>query len=570
MDTITQPQHRELTSAGRQIIGTASAPGLAPEATIAYRSAPGGPQRRWRDLSVRTRLHAVLLSISAGVLLMSGVAFVQLSGLLDAVGALEQDVIDPLEQLPWLVASANEQHRALSVAALDPDASLAELERTVTSTGEDVAERLASLQAVNLDTAGRDALDAVFDAWSAYDAGVVATLTALADGSSAQATEELRRADEVGYRELTAALATLNDQLIDRSDRESGAAIVRVTAIRVLLVGASVLLSLAAVVAALRLSRAITRPLREAVQVLEQVRDGDLTARVEVASSDEFGQLGTALNETTAQLGSTLEVIADNANTLAAAAEELTVIGTQLHGTATTTTDQATSVASATEQVSQSMATIASASEEMGAAVDEIARSASEATGVAERGVGVTATAGETMSKLQVSSTEIGEIVTLINEIAGQTHLLALNASIEAARAGQAGRAFAVVADEVGQLARRTAKATDDITTRIEVIQTDADASVEALRAVTETIGEISQLQTVIATSVEEQASTTSEIARNVTEVAEATGSISETIQEVSEGSSQTRQAAGTTAESAESLAELAEQLRTALVRFRY
>ncbi|WP_308442113.1 methyl-accepting chemotaxis protein, partial [Planosporangium flavigriseum] len=129
-------------------------------------------------------------------------------------------------------------------------------------------------------------------------------------------------------------------------------------------------------------------------------------------------------------------------------------------------------------------------------------------------------TATATVGRLGESSVEIGNVVKMITSIAEQTNLLALNATIEAARAGEAGKGFAVVATEVKDLAQETAKATEDISRRVQSIQTDSTAAVEAIAHIAEVIGQINSFQETIASAVEEQSATTSEMSRNVAEAA--------------------------------------------------
>jgi methyl-accepting chemotaxis protein len=121
-----------------------------------------------------------------------------------------------------------------------------------------------------------------------------------------------------------------------------------------------------------------------------------------------------------------------------------------------------------------------------------------------------------TVGKLGESSAEIGEVIKSITSIAEQTNLLALNATIEAARAGEAGKGFAVVANEVKDLAQETAKATEDISRRVEQIQVDTEAAVAAISEISGIIARINDTQSTIASAVEEQTATTNEMSRNV------------------------------------------------------
>lgn len=315
-------------------------------------------------------------------------------------------------------------------------------------------------------------------------------------------------------------------------------------------------------------ARELSRPITEIQRVLGRARDGDLSTRAAVDRGDEIGVMARDVNETFDRLGLLMRDVAVNAETLAAAADEMSAVGQQLEANASETADRAVIATDAAKAVSDNVGSIAGASHQMSAAVEEIARNANDATSVANRGVVVTDETVAAMEKLGESSAEIDAVVSLISEIAGQTHLLALNANIEAARAGDAGRAFAVVANEIGTLARRTATESETISDRIRGIRADTETSVGAMSAVSETMREISELQTSIASAVEEQAATTAEIGRSVSDAAEATGEIAHAVESVSEGTGETRQAAGDTASAARELHDLAGRLRDSIAYY--
>jgi methyl-accepting chemotaxis protein len=198
----------------------------------------------------------------------------------------------------------------------------------------------------------------------------------------------------------------------------------------------------------------------------------------------------------------------------------------------------------------------------MTASISEIAKSASQAADVAAE------EANHTVAKLGASSAEVGDVVKVITAIAEQTNLLALNATIEAARSGEAGRGFAVVADEVKELARQTSTATGEIGRRIGAIQADTRAAVEAVGGIGQVIGRINDLQTTIASAVEEQTVTTNEISRTISEVPSDSKSIAVSITSVT-GAAQTTDDAATTQQTAEELAHTTAELREIVARFR-
>ncbi len=173
------------------------------------------------------------------------------------------------------------------------------------------------------------------------------------------------------------------------------------------------------------------------------------------------------------------------------------------------------------------------------------------------------------MSKLGDSSTEIGQVVKVITSIAQQTNLLALNATIEAARAGEAGKGFAVVANEVKELAKQTAKATEDISRKIEAIQGDTKNAVGAIGHISEVIKQVNDISNTIASAVEQQNATTNEMARNVGEAAKGSGEITRNIAGVAEAAESTTHGAADSLKAAQSLAKMATDLRELVQKFK-
>ena len=260
--------------------------------------------------------------------------------------------------------------------------------------------------------------------------------------------------------------------------------------------------------------------------------------------------------------------VAQNATALSAASEELSAVSKQMTGNADETSAQANVVSAAVTQVNKNIQTVATATEEMSSSIREIAKNASEAARVATTAVKVAETTNAVVGKLGESSADIGKVIKVITSIAQQTNLLALNATIEAARAGEAGKGFAVVANEVKELAKETAKATEDISQKIETIQGNTRSAVTAIAQIGSIITQINEIQSTIATAVEEQTATTNEIARNVSEAARGSGEIAQNITGVATAAQSTSGGASDTARAALELSRMAAELQKLVSAF--
>jgi truncated hemoglobin YjbI len=262
-----------------------------------------------------------------------------------------------------------------------------------------------------------------------------------------------------------------------------------------------------------------------------------------------------------------LDLVSQNARKLTSSAEELSTVSQQMSSNSEETAAQANVVSAAAEEVSKSVDTVATSAGEMSAVVAEIAKNANEAARVATQAVHVAENTNQTVGKLGESSVEIGKVIKVITSIAQQTNLLALNATIEAARAGEAGKGFAVVANEVKELAKQTAAATEEISQKIEAIQTDTKGAVSAIKEISAIITQINDIQNTIASAVEEQTATTNEIARNASEAAKGSTEISRNITTVSEAARNTTEGAASTLNAAQELARLASELMQVVVQ---
>lgn len=259
--------------------------------------------------------------------------------------------------------------------------------------------------------------------------------------------------------------------------------------------------------------------------------------------------------------------IEETAASLSSASAELTATASEMANTANKTNRESQSASAAAEEVASGVQTVATNMEEMVASIKEIARSTNESSHMAKTTLSKAQDSNATIVKLGVSSQEIGDVIKVISSIAQQTNLLALNATIEAARAGEAGKGFAVVANEVKELAKQTAKATNDITNKIGAIQNDTQSAVEAIGGISQAVEKLNGIAGVIAAAVEEQTATTNEISRVVVQAKKGVESIAGTVKVVSMAASESTTSSNQTLAASRELSQLAEKLSTLVKR---
>jgi methyl-accepting chemotaxis protein len=320
--------------------------------------------------------------------------------------------------------------------------------------------------------------------------------------------------------------------------------------------------------------REAARELQDGVdELLAAVRaaaGGDLTTTVDVQGSASLEVMSGGLAEFLTRLRRSLAEISEVAYALGSAGAELETVSGRMIEDASSTSDQVELLTLSASDVAANVEGVAGAAEQLKASIAEIAISATTAARVAGEAVAVASDANVSVLALDESSSEIGKVIKTITDIADQTNLLALNATIEAARAGDAGKGFAVVATEVKDLAKETARATDEISRRIEAIQDSTRSAIDAITQITAVIERIDERQAAISTAVEEQTATTTAIAYNVSAAAAGAAAITDGIRTVGQAADRTRSGALDSQAAAQGLARMSKEMLRMLRQFRY
>lgn len=316
-----------------------------------------------------------------------------------------------------------------------------------------------------------------------------------------------------------------------------------------------IVVSVSIVLVLLIISTSVTKPLKNAVEMIRDIAEGegDLTKRLDVASEDEVGELARWFNEFVGKLHNMITRVADNADTLNGSSQELLQLAGIMSGGSTTMFEKSDavdgaagemkanmdSVAAAMEQASSNTGIVAAATEEMTSTIGEIASNSQKAGQITEEAVTQAKIASDRVEELGKAADDIGKVTETITEISEQTNLLALNATIEAARAGEAGKGFAVVANEIKELARQTAEATQDIKAKITGIQDSTAGTVTDIGQISTVINDVNEIVTTIGSAVNEQSITTQEISNNVVQVSQGIQEINENVAQSSTFSAQ-------------------------------
>jgi methyl-accepting chemotaxis protein len=529
----------------------------------------GGENGRGSGPGLRIRMLGAILVVALATVVVGVVGINRMSALSDKAEQVYTHGAQPLDglrrlQADWWQLSA---HTARASIVGLPAATVAEAQRGAAAAGQALTADGEAVAKMALTPDARTAFEQFQAAVQKYLTsltqlqGLGLTGNPVTIGTLLQTMDQQEAVIEKSLVTATDAAAAHASAVAD----EAQAAYRTARTITLLIIGIGVVV---AVVLALLVAQGVTRPVKRIREVLARVAEGDLSVRAGETGGGELGDVAHSLDHTLDSLGRVMNLVRGSAARLSDASAQLDAASQAIADNARTAAGQADAVVTSAGDVASSVDTVAAGSSQMESAIREIAHNATEAARVAGQAVDVAENTTRTVGKLGDSSQEIATVVKLINGIAEQTNLLALNATIEAARAGEAGKGFAVVASEVKELAQETARATEDISKRVEAIQADTAGAVDAISQISTVIAEINDFQATIAAAVEEQTATTNEMNRNVAEAASGSQDIAAAISGLAAGTQETNQRVEDAQRAAAELARMSGELQDAVSRF--
>ncbi|MCI8212837.1 chemotaxis protein [Pseudomonas sp. S25] len=493
------------------------------------------------DLKIATKLIASFLTVLALTAVMGVFSIIQLGQVNDTASEIRDNWMPSMRAASGMRFFAanyrikeNRHVAALSIDDKNAIALEAAAERKQFETRLDTYEKLLS------NDEDRRLFTVTKNDWAAYLA-VSKDLQALSN----QSREDEARAMLAGESKRQFDLITGDLQkLVELNDAGAEAASQRGDALydsaRVSIVGVLIAALVIGLGLALFISRIISRPLKEAASVAEQLAEGNLNVRIEAGSKDETGMVINAMQNMVGKLSHIIGEVRNAADNLASASEEVSATAQSM---SQATSEQAASV----EETSASI-------EQMSASINQNTENAKVTDGMASKAAKEATDGGESVQQTVVAMKKIAQRISIIDDIAYQTNLLALNAAIEAARAGEHGKGFAVVAAEVRKLAERSQVAAQEIG---ELSSSSVDMAEKAgnlLNEMVPSINKTSDLVQEISAASEEQAAGVAQINTAMTQLNSVTQQNASSSEEL--------------AATAEEMSSQAEQLQQAMSFF--
>jgi methyl-accepting chemotaxis protein len=404
-----------------------------------------------------------------------------------------------------------------------------------------VGEQIGKLEKAITSPKGRELLKAIADARTKYSDKRDLFLKLFSDGKSAEAKEVLLgdlRPAQLAYFDALDKLIEFQQEMMEQSGKDAAA---EYQAARNLMITLAIIAAVLGLGIAFWITRGITKPLNEAVGVANQLAAGDMTARIEVNSTDETGQLLQAMQNMVDKLSQIIGEVRGSADALSSASEEVSATAQSI---SQATSEQAASV----EETSASI-------EQMSASINQNTDNAKVTDSMASQAAKQATEGGQAVKETVTAMKSIAGKIGIIDDIAYQTNLLALNAAIEAARAGEHGKGFAVVAAEVRKLAERSQVAAQEIG---ELASGSVETAERAGKLLDEIVPSISKTSDLV-----------QEIAAASSEQSTGVGQINTAMNQLNQITQQNASASEELAATAEEMSGQAMQLQEAMAFFK-
>jgi methyl-accepting chemotaxis protein len=453
----------------------------------------------FQNLKIGTRLAAGFGSVFVLLFILVGLALLRF-GTVHEISTANANAWARADAAYTLEVATEETGSYVKQLFLSSDpASVDAIHKAIQGEATLTVAALATLDAQVVDSAGKDLIAKMRAVRAPWVAARTQVDKLLAAGQRDEATRVML---EQGIPAMLAFLQSQKDlvaherQMMEAGNAQASAS---TSSARVFISSLAVLIILVGIAFAYLVTRSITRPIAQAVEVARTVAAGDLTSTIVVSSKDQMGDLMRSLKEMNDTLRQTVTGVQSVAGTITSAAVQIAAGNIDL---SQRTEEQAASLEETASSMEQLTATVKQNADN----AKQASRLAMDASAEAAKGGEVVTDVVSTMHAISTGSKKMADIIGIIEGIAFQTNILALNAAVEAARAGEQGRGFAVVASEVRSLAQRSGSAAKEIkdlidasASQVEHGSTQADRAghamtqiVGAINRVTGVMGEIS------------------------------------------------------------------------------